>query len=270
MEITEIIKDSLKYPIKNAMALVVYIVLVLFTSVCALISIYTSRYHFVIASSIISIISLVITLIINGYEFQIITLGIDKSDNPPHLDPRRNIIEGVMLMIVRIVYYIIPVVITLIVAKITGVFDAFAKIMYFVVNSSANGGFLSNSTSIISSIPPELLNNLVGPLAITAAVGLLAFIIFEFVETIGECRLAKTGNLGHALDVVGAFKDIPKIGTGKLIAVVILVLVISIAISGLFGLLSYYVPALGILSLIVNPYVLFFSNRAVGLLYCDV
>ena len=270
MEIAEIIKDSLKYPISNVMALGVYILLMFFTSGCAIIGIFASSYHFAIASSIITIISLVIALIINGYEFQIISLGIDKSDNPPHLDPSRNLIDGILLIVVRIVYYVIPAVITLAVAYITGVFDAFAEIGYYIFYESFNESIMTNSTAIISSIPQELIANLVGPLAITAIAGVIVFVIFAFVETIGECRLAKTGNLGHALNIIDAFKDIPKIGTVKLIAVVVLVVVISLIIAAILGIIAYYVPVLGILSIIVNPYVLFFSNRAAGLLYSDV
>ena len=80
----------------------------------------------------------------------------------------------------------------------------------------------------------------------------------------------KIGSLSEALNIFEAAKDIRRIGVGKVIVLIILIIiiiaVIEIVLSAIFSLL----PILSILSIIVTPYLAFFAQRAVGLLYSDI
>ena len=82
--------------------------------------------------------------------------------------------------------------------------------------------------------------------------------------------MANTGSLTEALNVFESAKDISRIGIGKVIVVIILVIVIVAVIEMILSAIFNYVPILSILSIIITPYLLFFTQRAVGLLYSDI
>ena len=86
----------------------------------------------------------------------------------------------------------------------------------------------------------------------------------------GTARLANTGSLSEAVNVVEAFKDITRIGVGKVIAVILLSIIVVAVINGVLGYLYGQIPQLSILSVIVTPYLVFFTNRVTGLLYSDI
>ncbi len=85
-----------------------------------------------------------------------------------------------------------------------------------------------------------------------------------------EARLANTGSLSEALNVFEAAKDIRRIGIGKVIILVLLVIIIVAVIEMIFSALFSIIPILSILSIIIAPYLAFFAQRAVGLLYSDI
>ena len=85
-----------------------------------------------------------------------------------------------------------------------------------------------------------------------------------------QSRLAKTDSLGYSLNIPEAFKDIGRIGYGKVLAVVILIFIIIAVINALITGLNSYINGIGILSIIVTPYLVFFAARATGLLYSDI
>lgn len=100
-------------------------------------------------------------------------------------------------------------------------------------------------------------------------VALVLFIIFLFLQTMAEWRLAKTDDLKEALNVLESAKDITRIDVGKVILLImtlVIVIVTEIIISFIFN----YLPFLSILSIIITPYLLFFTQRAIGLLYSDI
>jgi hypothetical protein len=86
----------------------------------------------------------------------------------------------------------------------------------------------------------------------------------------GQSRLANTGSLGEALNIPEAARDISRIGVGKVIAVVLLIIVVIGVIQAILGYVYGQVPQLSLLSIIVTPYLAFFSQRAYGLLYSDI
>ena len=86
----------------------------------------------------------------------------------------------------------------------------------------------------------------------------------------GTARLANTGSLSDAVNVVEAFKDITRIGVGKVIAVILLSIIVVAVINGVLGYVYGQIPQLSIISIIVAPYLAFFTNRVTGLLYSDI
>jgi hypothetical protein len=103
-------------------------------------------------------------------------------------------------------------------------------------------------------------------------IGLILFIIFGLAASMGQCRLAKTEDLGFALNIGEAIADLQKIGTVKVIltiaSIAVLSFIIIFVITAIFSLISTDLAR--IISSIVSVYLLFFGNRAMGLLYSEI
>jgi len=96
-------------------------------------------------------------------------------------------------------------------------------------------------------------------------------IIFGLALIMGQCRLAKTEDLGFALAIGDAIGDISRIGILKLLVFIILVFIIYFIIFFILGAISQWNATVGgILMGILGVYLTFFTGRATGLLYSDV
>jgi len=236
MEIVEIIKDALIYPLNNIKSLIIYLVLGIIlgiaisgTVVSIIASASLNNILALIGTGIIGIIiTLILGFVITGYELDIIQYGIERNGGAPGIDFVRQFINGVKLFIVNIVYFIIP---TIIGAILAVVFQH----------------WLSGLITVI------------------------LFIIFALAAIMGQCRLAKSEDLGNALSIGEAIGDISKIGIVKLILFIIVVTVIGFVLSFIVQLIvQWNAPIGGILMGILGIYITFFTARATGLLYSDV
>ena len=173
-------------------------------------------------------------------------------------------------MIVGIVYFIIPAVIVVIVALVTNIPGQIIEIGKQSALSSANATAVANGTVPASIISNAAAASFGTSIAVTVLIAVVLFIIFAFLNTMGEARLANTGELAEAVNIVEAYKDITRIGAGKVIAVIFLLVIVIAVIQAILGYLYGQVPQLSILSIIVTPYLAFFTQRAIGLLYYDI
>ena len=128
MEIMEIIQDAAMYPINNIKALVIYAVL---TIIAALALVFTGV-GFIGASQtsgaasgglgILGIIGIIIAfailLLIAGYMIDVIKIAIMREDGAPEIDPKRQIINGLKIIVLAFLYMIIPIVLMNILAAI--------------------------------------------------------------------------------------------------------------------------------------------------------
>ena len=277
MEIMEIIKEAFIFPSQNLEKLAIYIVLTFAVGILFVGGIITGAVGFMNSSAylvltvILFILGIVVSLIITGYQIDLLKAGIDHDELAPAFDWKNNLITGIMMLVVSIVYFIIPAIVVLIMALITNipgqVIDMIQKAAASPANVTAVAG---SSTPVIQGVSDAAIASLVSSLAVTALVAMVVFIIFVFLKTMGESRLANTGSLGEALNIPEAFKDITRIGAGKVIAVVLLVIVVVAVIQGILGYIYGQVPQISIISVIVTPYLTFFTQRAVGLLYSDI
>lgn len=235
MELNDIIMDSLTFPLNNIQSLVIYLVLGFILAIVAILTGVSAVFAGansdagLVALIIGLVLCVLITFVIDGYVLDIVKSGINRNNNGPSIDPIRQLIVGVKLFIVQIVYLIIPILITIVLGLI----------------------FRSWIVSIIA---------------------LILFIIFGLALTMGECRLAKTEDLGYALNITEAIEDIKRIGIVKValtvIAVAIISFVILFVLDVIFGIISQDLAS--IVTSIVSIYLLFFGNRATGLLYSDL
>lgn len=275
MEILDIIKDAFVFPSQNLEKLAIYIVLTFVLGILAVggivsLGIAIPQDHIPILGIIFFIVGIILALIISGYQLAILKTGIDLDENAPSIDWKNDLINGIKLLVVSIVYFIIPAIVVFIVGLITNVPGNVVNIINEAALSPANATAVANSTGVVSSISQPAIAALTSSLAITALVAIILFIIFAFIETMGQARLANTGSLAEALNIIEAAKDITRIGIGKVIAVILLVVIIVAVINGVLGYIYGRIPILSLLSIIVAPYLTFFTQRASGLLYSDI
>lgn len=276
MEIMDIIKESFLFPSNNLEKLAIYIVLTFVMGLIAaggIISLYLaseSSSIYLILTAILIIVSLIIGLIITGYQVFIAKSGIEMDDAAPEFDWKNDLVTGLKMLIVNIVYMIIPTIIVAIVALIVNVPGNVLKMSQEMAANSANVTAVANSTSAVASVSDATMAAFGTSIAITGLVAVVLFIIFAFFLTIAEARLANTGSLVDALNIPETIRDIPRIGVGKVIAVFLLVFVIIAVIQAIISTLSGIIPPLAIISIITTPYLAFFSHRATGLLYSDI
>ena len=278
MEIMEIIQEAFIFPSKNLEKLAIYIVVLFVVGLLlgggvAITSIGYSagQVGYVALSAIFIILGIIAALIISGYQLGILKSGIDHAPEAPSFDWKNDFINGIKLLIVSIVYYIVPFIIVVIIALITNLPGQFMNIAQKAAVAPANVSAVANGTAATSVvISDSAAAAFTTSFAITSLVAIVLFIIFAFLLTMAESRLANTGSLGEALNIPEAFRDLGRIGYGKVIATVLLVIIIVAVISGILGYISSYVSILSILSIVVTPYLAFFSQRATGLLYSDI
>lgn len=237
MEIMDIITNAITYPAENIKALMIYLILGLIlglvlgiTGVRTAFATQNGSFFAFLLAIIGIIIAIIISFMINGYGLDIIKLGIRRSNASPEIDFQRQVINGVKAVIVSIVYMIIPLVIIVILSLI------FRDWIIYIL-------------------------------------GFILFAIFYFALAMGQCRLAKTEDLSNALDVKSAIDDLFNIGVIKVIITLIAVILIITIITGIFEFIFNGIFGEVIASTligIINVYLTFFSNRAMGLLYSEI
>lgn len=275
MEIMEIIEDAFKFPSKDWAKLAIYIVLAVISGILIAIGVVMLALGLMesvavaVIGAIILILALLVIFIVSGYQISIIKAGIEHAESAPEFDWKGNLITGVKYIILNIVYFIIPAIIVLIVAWATNIFGMVYEMGNLMYTASANAP-ANTTVEFTNVIPQSLMINFGTAVAIVALIAFVLFIIFAIIQTMGQSRLAKTDSLGNALNIPEAFKDIGRIGWGKVLAVVILVFVIIFVINAVIAGLNNYIAGISILSLIVTPYLTFFAARATGLLYSDI
>lgn len=275
MEITEIIKESFMFPANNLKALAIYIAITFVMGILiaggifSMIGVENSALY-AILSFILFIIAVVVGFILAGYEIDVIKTGIDFDELAPDFDWKADLIRGIKAIIVSIVYFIIPAIITIIVAFITNVPGNIVNVAQYVNQTAVNANGTVVANSALEMIPDSVMSGLVGSISITLLIAAVLFIIFSFIQVMANSRLANTDSLGEALNIPEAIRDISRIGVGKVIATIILVFLVALVIGAILSAIYQQVPQLSILNIIVTPYLMFFTNRATGLLYSDI
>ena len=237
MQISEIIKDSLVYPLNNVKALIIYMIIGMVIGILGAASFYglisqlTSNN--VVTAGGFGIIGILImifgALLVAGYGLLIVKYGIERRDDAPTLDIVKQLSNAIKLIIVSIVYYIVPAIIA------------------------------------------WLFYTLLGKGILTVIFVAIMYIIFAFAQFMGVCRLAKYDSLGEAISISKAIEDVAKVGMIKIFITIVAVFIIGLIILLIFiAVFNYHQIIGGLLLGIFGVYSVFFTNRAIGLLYSEV
>ncbi|MEE1149623.1 MAG: DUF4013 domain-containing protein [Methanobrevibacter sp.] len=275
MEIMEIIKEAMVFPSKDIVKLAVYIALSVvsvllgaFGIIYLAIGVATQSF-WIIIGLIAFIAALILGFITTGYIVSIIRSGIEHEESAPQFMWKENLVTGIKFVVLNIVYFIIPTIVVLILGWATNLFGMasimFTRMMYASMAAPANA-----TVTIADVVPQSMIISFGNSLIIVGIVAFILFVIFGFLETMGQCRLAKTDSLGYAVNIPEAFRDIGRIGFGKVIGLTVLIFVIILVINCIISGLNAYIAGFSILSIIVTPYLSFFAARASGLLYSDI
>ncbi|MBE6500332.1 MAG: DUF4013 domain-containing protein [Methanobrevibacter thaueri] len=270
MNVKEIIKDAFVFPSKDIKVLLIYIVLTIIAgaltfggAIFYVIGLFNPESTLIAGFAFIAV--MLIGWVTSGYLISVIKSGIDRDDKVPKFNWWENFMTGFDNFVVTIVYFLIPAFIVAVVGYATNIYGNLIVVVQGLFVQIMNVMMGVSTTVSIEPLAPAIAN-LVTSIAITATVAIIVFIIFAFLETMAEARLANTGSLSEALNVFEAARDIRRIGIGKVI-IVMLIIVIIIAI---INMILSIIPLLSILSIIISPYLIFFAQRAIGLLYSDI
>lgn len=274
MDVIEIIKDAFIFPSKNMGILLIYVILSILVAFFSTMGILVYILGIVVPEcfmwgGLAVILSMLIGWVMSGYLISVVKSGIDLDDKVPEFDWWENFITGFYSFVVSIVYFIIPALIVAVVGFMTNVYGNIMLVYHEIIKQTVTV-YAGNSSVVAFDAIAHALVNLVFSLVVTMTVALILFVIFSFIQAMAEARLANTGSLGEALNVYEAAKDIKRIGIGKVVILIVLVILVICVVQMILSAIFNVVPILSILSIIIIPYLVFFAQRAVGLLYSDI
>ena len=97
MQIFDILKDSVKYPLIDIKSLLIIGVILLVGSLLDSLGVYTDNASIGVLGTILS---LIVSVFILGYSLDILKFGIDLKDEFPMIDIKNNLKNGVKMIIV--------------------------------------------------------------------------------------------------------------------------------------------------------------------------
>lgn len=263
----ELFKEALIYPTKDYKALLIFGVIFLVANLSSVFAAWGIDMNITVIG-LLGLISLILYFITEGYILSILKETISYNDEIPALNLVENFVDGLKLLVVEIVYYIIPTIIVLLVGWISGTYSAVMNIVTFVGQDVSNTTV--NATAMVNSVPQEYWSALFTGLLITAIIAMILYIIFGLLLEIAMCRLAKYDDIGEAINFREVIGDIKEIGIGRYIGWYIILIIISLILGLVISLVSA-IPYVGILIglLVCAPFVALFGARSLGNLYSD-
>ncbi len=266
MNLREIIMDAIKYPISDTRKFLIFCALIILMSLSTIIPSYGFKDSTL--SIILSLVTLIVLFVVIGYSVEVIKGGTNRDDTLPDFDYVKQFVIGIKAVILDIIYFIIPAIITIIVASASGLFTSFTKIVYISIDAISKDA--NNLTTVMAAIPKSTMNTFTNALTITIIVGIILFIIFSLMAFTGLVRFAKTGSGTEGLRFRQILKDMSNVGLVKIIVTLIVIYIIAAVLAiviGLIGLIPYIGVFIGIF--VGVPFTLLFLYRAIGLLYAD-
>jgi hypothetical protein len=273
MDIREIVRDAFIFPSKNLETLSIYAILTVLSGAFILEGIVTSILGIIdIVNLIIGIICFIIAIIIGlltrRISIQCVKSGIDLEEKMPDFIWWKSFGTGFKKIIITIFYFIVPALIVVFIGFITNIYGCIINLAQEMALQTPNivaGSSAAAESAIYNAAFPLLIS-----LAVTISAALIIFLIFTFFQAMAEARLAHNGSLKEAINIIGAAKDLTRIGIGKVILLSILIFVIVVIIEIVLTVIFDHLLVFSILTIVTTPYLALFGQRALGLLYSDI
>ncbi|MBZ9570282.1 DUF4013 domain-containing protein [Methanobrevibacter sp. TMH8] len=279
MEISELFSESLTYPTKDIDKLLTLGVLFFIDGLLSLSPSITIALNQILATKILYFISnifgIVVFLIVLGYILSIVRDTITNLDvslinseesynsNIPSINIIKNIIDGIKILFISIIYYIVPLAITLIIAYFTGALNGLTKLLAIYLNYGPE-----TMSNIIQLSNISLNTNILISLAV---IGAILFILTTLFLIIAIARLADTNSIKSVFNFKEIIKDINEISWKNYLIIAILLLIISFVIL-IIGAVVSVIPFIGLIIffLAILPFITIFYGRIIGLIYREV
>ncbi len=274
MNISELFKNSFKYPTKDWGKVLILGLLIIGLFILMIIAGISLLFAQVIPIAIIFVIALIFAIIVgliySGYGLSVIRETIfnknvaidDQEESLPEFKWSDNIVDGLKVLVLNIVYMIIPVIITLVLAYALGVFSEFASINQSLNIYNQTGAYLPNSIATGYMVSNGYA------VAIVNTVAAILSVIFSLFAFIAMAKLAESGKLGSIIKFREINDTISRIGWGNYIVWFILLYIIVVVISFIAALIIF-IPIIGfiIYLLIIPSFLTLFQSRSIGLIY---
>ena len=276
MNITELVKDSLKYPVSDWKKIVVLGILIVIGGLSSLLNLFSITNYVLVM--IFVVIGLISGLLVDGYLFRIVKTSVDGENKLPKFNNWKNLlIDGVKVFLTFIIYLILPpFIVFLIILLLLGGSSSFGLYITSIIGSTGMSPTIFLVTGILTSIENlfiisfSLFNQYVIIVLIEFLIILPLFLV-AIANMAYEREFRAAFRLGEIIEIIG---DIGWISLIKwyITTGVIFLLIFSIGtlISFLFsvstGSVLFYIISL-VLALILLPYAQIYYVRAVALFY---
>lgn len=237
MGLGDIISKSMSYPFSDLTKFLMVGIGVIIYDLDAIFREVLGQGSFIVLIALI--IAILFSFVMAGYSVNVNKKGIDNSNEIPGFDFKNNFIDGLKLFVIYLVYYIIPLIITIVLLLIFG--------------AIGNG-----------------LNQIVGSLGIWAFLAVIIFILFGIFVIVAQARFAISGSMSDALSIGEVFADVKRIGILKILLFLIVVYILLSIYVMLLGIVPV-VPVIGtaLTDLILGAFIFLFLNYGIGLLYAE-
>ena len=276
MNITELIKDSLKYPVSDWKKIIVLGIFIVIGGISSLLNLIDIT-NYVIVLIFVGI-GLISGLLVDGYLFRIVKTSVDSENKLPKFnDWKILLIDGVKVFLTFIVYLILPpLVVLLIILLLLGGLSSFGLDITAIIGSTGMSPINFLVTGILTGIENlfiisfDMLNQYVIIVLIEFLIILPLFLV-AIANMAYEREFGAAFRLGEIIEIIGdiGWTNLIKwyITTG---VIFLLIFSIGTIISFLFsvstGSIPFYIISL-ILALILLPYSQMYYVRAVALFY---
>lgn len=272
MDVADIIKDSLKFSLDNPFIWAMMAILFFITSVLTVVSNNVGE----VGQAIILIINLIVEVIVMGYCLKLVRNQIDGSEvtTVNVVDLATNVVDdfinGIKLLIVNIVYFIIPTIIITILGYLSGSIDKICNSILYVSDALAKAGASANVADVISTMPADMMTNLLSSFVFIAVVGVVLLVVFGLLDAIACAKLAETGDVLASLNFIDVAHKIGDIGVVKYFVFIVLLAVMLVILALVSGIVEM-IPGVGsiLAATIVTSFTSVFTYVAIGKLYAD-
>jgi hypothetical protein len=242
MNLSILVKNSIKYPFRNIKKLPIICILFILISIIPIGMVSDNDY--VVAVGVIAFFLFV--LIVPGYFLSVVKLGTHQSSILPSFNLINDIYDSIRVLLLRMVYMIVPVAV-------------------FFVSLNAFG---PASREMIYNLR---IHEFIATVGFVLLVIIITYLIFEFLLFFAKARLAYFNSLKEALKINEVINDIKNIGIaniGKWLIVMAVLLNAATFVSS-FVIAIPYVGWL-IYICVVIPILESVANYSLGLLYSNI
>ena len=266
MNLREIIMDAIKFPISDTRKFLIFCALIVIMSLSSILPSYGVNNDTL--NLVLTLITLIVSFVVLGYLIEVLKGGTEGEATLPDLDYVKHFILGIKAMILEIIYFLIPLVITIVVASASGLFSSLTTMVNAGVKAMEKGA--DNATAIMAAIRKDSIATFNNALTVTLVIGIVLFVIFSLLSFTAIVRYAKTGSGTEGLRFREIIKDMRKVGILNIIVSLIVIYIIAVLLAlviVVIGLIPYIGVFIGIF--VGVPFILLFMYRAVGLAYAD-